>query len=436
MSMLRRILSRGLLVLLLLVCVGFSAGAQADGGYSPYSIFGVGDISHTGTAYNKTMGGVGIATRNNRFLNTLNPAAVTARDSLSFMADFSIYGDNKVFRQSGVRSVNNTFNINDFCISFPIWKTTAAMLGVVPFSDTGFGYSFNYTDPDVIGNTGSVSFAAAGTGSIYKVFAAAGVEFFKRLSLGAELDYYFGNLTKAYYTSFNDASYATISNTTDLQVNGIGGKFGLQYEQPLGNRVKLGIGATYSTGAKLNGFYDDLKLSSGTSVDTLYHTTDTLSKGVKIAGELGVGISIKKTNKWMLEFDYTHSDWTDSGVERISGYRTGSSPFATSVSEAYRVGFEYIPNINDIRYYFKKVAYRAGAYYKKEYYLLNGHETTAKGITIGATFPINRWYNGITVGFDIGQRGAINNNLIRETYFNFSIGINMFDIWFQRPQYE
>ena len=29
------------------------------GSYSPYSIFGVGDISKQGTAYNKTMGGVG-----------------------------------------------------------------------------------------------------------------------------------------------------------------------------------------------------------------------------------------------------------------------------------------------------------------------------------------------------------------------------------------
>ena len=58
------------------------------GAYSPYSIFGVGDISKQGTSFNRSMGNVGIATRNKRFINIQNPAAVTARDSLSFMADF------------------------------------------------------------------------------------------------------------------------------------------------------------------------------------------------------------------------------------------------------------------------------------------------------------------------------------------------------------
>lgn len=424
---------------MLFSCACLGARAQAYGGYSPYSIFGVGDISRQGTAYNKSMGGVGIAGRNNRYINVMNPAAVTARDSLAFMADFSLYGDNKIFRQADLRSVNNTFNINDCVISFPIQRHSAMMVGILPFSDTGFGYSFDYTDPGVIGNTGSISYSAAGSGSIYRVFAAAGVTFFKRLSVGAEFDYYFGNLTKTYTTSFSDASHNSISNSTSLQASGVGGKFGLQYEQPLGSRLKLGIGATYSTGADINGFYEDAKFSAGSVVsDTLYYKMDTLglTRNARIAGEFGVGISLRNPNKWMVEFDYSRSDWRNSGIENISGYSSGSSPFATSISESYRLGFEYIPNINDIRYYFNKVAYRGGAYYKKEYYLLHGQPVASMGITLGATFPIYRWYNGLTVGVELGQRGSLQGNLIRERYVNFSIGLNIFDIWFQRPHYE
>lgn len=422
----------------LLLCASFAAHGQAYSGYSPYSIFGVGDLSRQGTAYNRTMGGVGVATRSNRFINILNPAAVTARDSLAFMADFSLYGDNKVFAQNDIKSVNNTFNINDCVISFPLWSTSAMMVGISPYSDTGFGYSFDYTDPDVIGQTGNISYSASGNGSIYKLFAAAGITFWDRLSVGAEMDYYFGNLTKTFTTSISDASYNSIKSSTSLQASAVGGKFGLQYEQPLGSKSKLTFGATYSTGAKMRGYYEDARFSAGYAAsDTLYYKMDTLgvTRSARIASEIGAGVSFKYADKWMLAFDYTRSDWRDSGIENISGF-SSSSPFATSLSEAYRLGFEIVPNRNDIRYYFNKVAYRAGAYYKKENFLLNGKTISSMGVTLGATLPIYRWYNGLTLGVEFGQRGSLSDGLIRERYVNFSVGVNIFDIWFQKPRYE
>lgn len=433
-----RTLNRRISAFVLLLCVSFVAHGQANSGYSPYSIFGVGDLSRQGTAYNRTMGGVGVATRSNRFINILNPAAVTARDSLAFMADFSLYGDNKVFAQNDIKSVNNTFNINDCVISFPLWNTSAMMLGISPYSDTGFGYSFDYSDPDVIGHTGNISYSASGSGSIYKLFTAAGITFWDRLSVGAEMDFYFGNLTKTFVTSISDASYNSISGSTSLQASAVGGKFGLQYEQPIGTKSKLTLGATYSTGADMKGYYEDARYSVGYAAsDTLYYKMDTLgmTRSARIASEIGVGVSFRYADKWMLAFDYTRSDWRNTGVESISGF-SASSPFATSLSEAYRLGFEIVPNRNDIRYYFNKVAYRAGAYYKKENFLLNGRAISSMGITLGATLPIYRWYNGLTLGLELGQRGSLADGLIRERYFSFSVGVNIFDIWFQKPRYE
>ena len=406
----RKISSKILILLTVLLGGTFSAGAQeAFGGYSPYSIFGVGDMAVQGTAYNKAMGGVGIAGRNHRYLNIMNPAAVTARDSLSFMASFSMNVNNKIFRQGGAISANNVANVNDVVISFPIQRASAMMIGIVPYSDMGL------------------------------LFAAAGVTFLKRISIGAELDYYFGNLSKSFTTNFSDGSYSSISNTNILQLNGIGGKFGLQYEQPVGENLKMTVGATYSTGAELKGYYERGSFSVGSATtDTLSHRIDTmgLTKHASLAGEIGVGISLKKENKWMVEFNYTRSDWRDSGVEGISGYNLSSIPFSTTVSEAYRAGFEYIPNISDIRYYMNRVAYRVGAYYRKDYYKLSGHDIASMGITLGATFPVFRMYNGLSVGVEFGQRASLSGNLTRERYINFSVGINIFDIWFQKPQYE
>jgi hypothetical protein len=423
---------------LLAACAALSALGQTTGTYTPYSIYGVGDLSQPGSAYSKTMGGTGVALRNNRYLNLINPAAVTARDSLAFMADFSLYNDNKLFQQEGIRSASNTVNINDLAMSFPIWRKSAMMVGIMPFSDTGFGYSFNYTDPQLIGQTGNISYSATGTGSLYKAFAAAGVTLFKRLSLGVQWNYYFGKIDKVYATVFEDASYNGILNGTTGNLTGNGFKFGVQYEQPVGTKHALTVGATYSLPVKLTGTMESYRYSSGSAVsDTLSYKVDYIGQDskVQLPSEIAVGISFQERGRWVATFDYSRSDWTGSGLDNARGF-TASKLFSATTAQTFRAGFEIVPNRNDIRYYFNHVAYRVGAYHKKEYFLLDGKQVASTGITLGVTLPIVNNYNGFTIGVDLGQRGSLSGEMIRERYVNISVGFNLYDIWFRKPQYE
>lgn len=422
------------------MCFGIKAHSQVTGGYTPYSIYGIGDLSSPGSAYHKTMGGVGIASRNNRHINIINPAAVTARDSLSMMIDVSLYSDNKIFSQGGLKSSSNIVNINDLVISFPILrKSTGFMVGIMPYSDTGFGYSTSVDDPSLIGHTGNISFSATGKGSIYKGFLGAGVDLWKRLSLGAQADFYFGKVEKNYLTKFSDNSFNGVTSDVIMNVSGFGGKFGLQYEQPIGSSIVLGLGATYTLGSNLRGTVENGTYSSGSeSSDTLSHSLVNLGANsrIKIANEVGAGISLKYADRLTVEFDYTRADWRNSGINDIQGLSINGGMFQTAVADSYRLGLEYVPNRSDIRYYMKQVSYRAGAYYKNEYYICNGQNVSAKGITIGATFPVFRWSNGITVGADLGQRSSLRNDLVKEFYFNFSLGFNLYDIWFQKSEYK
>ena len=434
----KRILNRWFLTALVAVCATFSAFGQAAGTYTPYSIYGVGDLSQPGSAYNKTMGGVGVALRNNRYLNLLNPAAVTARDSLAFMADFSLYNDNKVFQQGGIKSASNTFNINNLAMSFPIWRSSAMMVGIMPYSDTGFGYSFEYTDPDLIGHTGNINYSATGKGSIYKAFAAAGVTFFKRLSLGVQWNTYFGKVEKNFYTEFKDASYNSIRNGTTGQITGNNFKFGLQYQQPIGTKHAVTVGATYSTATTLRGTMETFRFAGGSAAaDTLYYKLDNLGADnkVQLASEIALGVTFEERGRWSASFDYSRSDWSRCGLDGARGF-TASRIFSASTAETFRAGFEIVPNRNDIRYYMNHVAYRVGAYHKKEYFQLSNQPVTATGITLGVTLPIVNGYNGLTLGVDLGQRGALSGEMIRERYINFSVGFNLFDIWFRKYQYD
>jgi hypothetical protein len=422
-----------------MLCICVKAQEGAHSAYSPYSIYGIGDISKEGTAFNKGMGGTGIATRNKRFINYLNPAAVTARDSLSFMADFGLSQKNTIYRQGDIKSGNNTFNIYDFIMSFPIYRSSAFMVGITPFSDVGYDFSSIETDPDIIGNTGNITYDSYGTGSVYQIFFGAGATFWKRLSIGAEAIYYFGNLDKVTNMDYSNSSYRSLNSGNDLALRAATGKFGIQYEQKIAGDVSMVIGATYRMGTDLKGYATEYRYANLSSVtDTLRHNVDTLGKaGLRVADEIGVGISFKGGDKWSAEFNYLRSDWTKSGFDTAKGFRvSGASNFSSTVSQSFRAGFEFVPNRNDIRYFFKRCAYRGGVYYDQAYYKLDGNNINSMGITLGMTLPVFRLYNGLTVGVDLGQRASTRNNMIRERYAMFVVGFNIHDIWFQKPQYN
>lgn len=437
--MIRKIEKIFLLSVFLIICSVAWAQDGTYGAYSPYSIFGIGDISKEGTAYNKSMGGVGIASRNNRVINYLNPAAITARDSLSFMADFGLQQSNNVYKQGNVKSAHNTFNIYDFVMTFPIYRSSAFMVGITPFSDVGYDFSSYETNQDIIGNTGNISYDSYGAGSIYQVFFGAGVTFWKRLSLGAEVIYYFGNIDKVTNMKYSDTSYRSINSGTDLSLNGTTGKFGLQYEQKLGGDVSMTVGATYRLGTKMKGYSTNYRYANQESIsDTLNFRVDTLSAAnVNFGDELGVGISVKGADKWSAEINYVRSDWRNSGFDSQSGFSViGQSKFTSTISHSFRAGFEITPNRNDIRYYMRKCTYRAGAYYDRSYYKLDGHNVNSMGVTLGITLPISKLYNGVSLGVDMGQRASTKNNMIRERYAMFVIGFNIHDIWFRKNQYQ
>ena len=429
-------------MLAVFLIIGVSASAQegAYGAYTPYSIFGIGELDREGTAFNKSMGGVGIATRNRRFINMTNPAAVTARDSLAFMADFGLEQKNTLYSQGNLRSANNTFNIHNFILSFPIYRSSAFMVGLSPFSDVGYDFKSIETDPMIIGNTGNITYDSYGTGSIYQAFVGAGVTFWKRLSLGAEFLYYFGNVDKISRMDYSNSSFRSLNSGSEISVNASTGKFGLQYEQKLGGDVSMIIGATYRMSAKMGGYSTNYKYATQSSVvDTLKHSVDTLAYGsLRIADEIGVGLSLKGGEKWHAEFNYLRSGWNGSGMDTAPGFSVVNDKFkfSTTVSQSFRAGFEIVPNRNDIRYYRKTCAYRAGVYYDQAYYKLNGDNVNSMGVTLGVTLPVFRWYNGITLGVDLGQKASTRQGMIRERYAKFAIGFNIHDKWFQKPRYN
>ena len=440
--MLRRIFNSAVVLTALLAGLNASAQSGEYLSYTPYSIFGIGDLSPQGSAYHRSMGGVGIASRNIRYQNSLNPAAVTARDSLSFMLDFSVQNANILYRQGDQTSARNITNLGSMALSFPIWRSMSMIFGITPYSSAGYGYTVHETDPAVIAHTGNITYYDYGQGSFYKLYGGIGHCFWKKLSLGAEADYIFGNYSKYFTESFTNTGYNAVQDSYLLHLNAFTGKFGMQFEQKFGTKTKIGLGATYSLGANMNGTVD-YKHSSVGSAETVVVSShsDTLGVNVapvRIASELGLGLSVNFDERIRAEVNYILADWTNTGMGTVDGFAVTNSklPFSATSRRSLRAGMEYTPDRYNVRYWYKRVSYRAGAYYNNEYYKVAGNEINTFGITLGATLPVFRWYNGLSVAVDMGQKGTTDAGLVRERYIKFCVGLNLHDIWFQKRRFE
>lgn len=418
---------------LILGLSGFQAGGQnidALGSYSPYSVFGIGRMAYDGTAYNQAMGGIGIGMRDNGYINYTNPAAITARDTLAFMLDFGLNQQNLYTNDNVTKAAYNVFNMQNVALTFPIYKKSAFIVGIAPFSNVGYKFLSTETDPDIVSQIGDVKYQKFGTGSIYQLFFGGAVMLFDRISIGAEGIYYFGYINKHNDILFNSSSlYNTISTGWDYKVHCFSGKFGLQYIQPIArNNSQIVIGGTYRIGNSLKG---DVAKYAFSAADTVLYSSGGHTS-MDIADEFGVGVSYRVNDKWAVGADFIQQNWRGSSFPDNSMW----SNFSAENARYYRAGFEITPNMYDIRYYMKRVTYRVGAYFEESYVKVNGHQVNSFGITFGASFPIYRWHNAVSVAVDMGQRGTLRHNMVRERYINFIVNINLHDLWFVKYRYD
>ena len=422
------------IITLFLAVIGFSASAQntdALGTYTPYSLFGVGELEKQGTSFNKAMGGLGVGVRDNRYINYLNPAAITARDTLSFMFDFGLSQKNFYNTDGKVESAYNTANMQNVVFTAPIYNKSAFVVGITPYSNIGYKFRENETDSEIISKYGDIAYEKYGEGSINQMFVGAATNIGEHISVGAEMLYYFGNLTRNSNVDFvTDLSIRDIKTGWEYRVNAFSAKAGVQYFNTIANKLDLTVGATYRFASNLKG--DHIRFATavggGSATDTIKMEA-VPGYEVEIPGEFSFGFSLRKQDKWMIGLDYIMQDWSGSDFG-------DDSNFKSCASNSFRLGIEYIPNRYDIRYYLKRVTYRAGAYYDQTYFNIGGSQVEAYGFTFGMSMPIFRWYNAISWSVDMGQRGSLDLNQVRERYVQLNVNLNLHDLWFIKRKYN
>ncbi|MDR0582402.1 MAG: hypothetical protein LBG31_05520 [Prevotellaceae bacterium] len=414
----------------LFVTVATAQNKDAVNTFTPYTFYGVGDLTPPGLSYHRGMGGIGIGMRNSRTINYLNPAALSAQDTLSFMFDFGGEMQNYYLSNGAQSSVNNSINMHHMAMSFPVWGKMVMALLVSPYSSIGYDVSRKETRPEILVESGEAIYSHQGEGGLNQLMLSLGYSF-GRLSVGGQAQYIFGSIDRFDNVSFTNATGMSQVNSGKLiKASNFAFALGAQYTQPLG-KYSLTAGVVYQLRNNMRVEKTNFIYSiGGMGTDTLRYDSQPDAR-LLVPASLGIGITFGEGAKWLAGLDYTYRDWTHAEFDAPS-----SRSFKAMPEHIIRAGFEYTPNRYDIRYFLKRWSYRGGLFFENTYLQFDNTRIKNAGLTLGVGIPVGNTNNAVNIAAELGQRGTTRNGLIRERYWKVSVSLSLYDIWFLKQRFE
>lgn len=421
--------------LLILIIIPVKQGISQSSFNSPYSSFGLGDLTFSGFTRNQAMGGISLGIRNADYIDYSNPASYSARDSLSMLFEFGVSLQASQVATEDKSDIPWDMNFSHLAFSFPVHKKVAVSAGLVPYSLISYNFIDNIRDgdDDYDPDFGELDYIFRGEGGMSQIFFGASYMVARNLSVGVNTNFIFGNMLSLQTISFLEEtnSFNPKIQEEDL-ISGFNFSLGLQYYTDLGNEWRIVAGGKYTKQSKINVRTEFLKtnvlLLTGTSaiIDTLESRTSSKTKET-FPSNYGIGFSISKGEKFLIGLDYKGTQWENSTI-------FNSDSLANSNSLLF--GMEYTPRPRNFNMYLQRIHYRLGAYYTNSYLKVHGNQIDDLGITFGVGLPIGRVGSSFNLAFNYGRRGSKQNNLILENHGMITFSLSLYDIWFRKFKYN
>lgn len=442
------------------IVTGFTllnANAQEN---SPFTRYGLGDFHNGFHSISRAMGGLSAAysdgTNNNvgQAINFMNPATYSNFFMVSYDLGLTIDTRNLRSENPSGKFRSNYFYPSYMGVGVPLKRSKGLGMafGLRPLSRISYSV---VSRERVAGD--SLATIYEGSGGLNQAFVGIGKKW-KNLSVGFNTGFNFGrreistkkiflNDTAFYYQS----NSSTITSFSSLFLN-----TGFQYEFSVGKKVNeqtkttsnylVRIGGTVSLSQRMSASQDQKRETYTESqvgdivIDSVYYVNDIKGK-IEMPGTYAGGITLHKTasnnrgvfEMWSIGAEYTTTQW--------SKYRFYNQPDQLANSWQFKVGAQLCPDPLTGRSYWSNVNYRVGAFMGKDYVNADGNGMNHIGFSLGAGLPIKKWNNYdrqftvLNTALQFGKRGSGVNN-ITESYFQFTLGISLTDLWFQKRRYD
>lgn len=411
-------------------CLVFSALAFAqERSASPYSYYGIGDMTFKGTVENRSMGGLGIIP-DSIHVNLQNPASYS---SLIF-TNFTVGGSSSTttFKTDNAESNSNRTTLDYLAVGVPIGKKIGVAFGLMPYTDVG------YKIENTVNNGEFEEYRRfQGSGGLNRVFAGVAYKVLPQLSVGIDGQYNFGNIeTKSIVALPNVPVQYPTREINDSEYNGFSFNVGLMYQAKLNGKYDWFTSATFTPQVTLAGsterqYATITYANSGAELIVDEVTVSVGNDDVKLPSKFTFGTGIGNKTKWFAGAEYTFRQSNELG-NRFDNVTSAGFESGHKIA----LGGYYVPNYQSYNNYLKKITYRAGLRFEKTGLVVNNESINDYGLTLGLGLPLPYLTSNLNMGVEFGRRGTTNANLIQENYVNFFVSFSLGDRWFIKRKYD
>ncbi len=403
------------LIVVAMLAVASTLSIEAQTTMSPYSKYGYGLLDDNATSAQRAMGGVGYAMNSGRQINVMNPASYAAIDSLTFLFDIGVDFTSLWSEENGATGKDFGGGLDYVTMQFPITKYMGASVGLLPFSS--IGYSFGQ---EIAYGTNS----REGSGGINQLYLGLSGKLFKGFTVGVNASYLFGTMINDVYAYTSEGSTTLFERV--MKVRDYRLQFGLQYSLNINKQNRVTLGAVYAPGKTLLG--DTWGISYDVGADLVADTIGFTSlKGkYSMPESWGAGINYEWNNKLMAEVDFTYQPWKNAKYSALEDFETTKFDNRWKVA----VGLQYTPKERGT--YLQRINYRLGGFFNHDYVMVGENNVREYGVSAGVGLPVNRLKTVINLGLEYRHRQAHPNPLVKENYFNITLGVNFNEMWFWR----
>lgn len=386
---------------------------------SPYTRYGYGQLSDNASSMQRQMGGVGYAMNSGRQINVMNPASYAAMDSLTFLFDMGVDFTVLQSREGDTGETQYGGGLDYITMQIPIVRGLGASIGLLPYGSVGYSFGNSITNGAIARN---------GSGSINQLYLGIGGSPLRGLGIGVNVAYLFGSTENALYATTDGGSTSVFQRT--MRVRDWRMDIGLQYSLRIGKKDIITAGLTYAPKKDLHGdvygIYYDTSISN--AIPDTVNIGDTKMNGRYSTPESwGAGLSWRR-NGLLVEGDFTFQPWSKAKFGTIENFE--ESKFADRYRGA--IGAEFHPSARGG--YFRNIRYRIGASYTRDYIMIRDNHVRDFALTCGFGLPVPGFKTLVNLGLEYRHRQATPNALIKENYFNITLGINFNEMWFQKSK--
>lgn len=402
-------------LLAVIMMTGTLTAAAQSNINSPYTRFGLGELSPQSFTDNSAMGGIGYALRSNSRINLMNPASFSAVDSLSFMFDVGMSLKSSNFEENGIRNNAKNASFDNFAMQFRLHPRLGIAIAFSPYSS--IGYNFSETRDQS-------SDTYYGDGGLQKITAGLGFKVFKNLSVGAQAGYLYGSIDYQTSTLTNGTNSDYTIKYQNMKFKSYVADFGLQYTQPISKTDNVTVGLSYGLGHTLN-----VTNTEGTQVtdNSSYSSTkeNETKDGFGIPHTFGAGVVYSHGQNWLIGADYSLQKWGSVKYNHQDGMYKDMSKVA--------VGAEYTPN-SLAKSYLKRMHYRVGAHYNNSYLKFTSGSAKEYGVSAGLAFPLYLYQRNTVLNIT-GEYVRVKPStsaMLSENRFVLKLGLTFIEHWFMK----